>query len=314
MRAAVVTRFGPPEVVEVREVPRPRPGAKDVLVRVRTAAVTSGDARIRSASFPAGFWVARPFVGLRSPWRPVLGIALSGVVEEVGSGVTRFAPGDEVCGMAGMRMGAHAELAVVPASRLVVKPPEVGHDEAAALLFGGTTALPYLRDKGRLTAGASVLVNGASGAVGSSAVQVAKHLGAVVTGVTSTPNVGLVTKLGADRVVDYTREDLLASPERYDVVLDTVGNLTLASGRSLLAPGGRLLLVVATLGQTLRARGDAAAGPAPSRAADVEELLRMASSGALVAPVDSVHDLDGIVEAHRRVDTGHKVGNVLVHP
>src|SRR5690242_4060021 len=140
MRAAVVTRFGPPEVVEVREVPRPRPGAKDVLVRVRTAAVTSGDARIRSASFPAGFWVARPFIGLRSPWRPVLGIALSGVVEEVGSGVTRFAPGDEVCGMAGMRMGAHAELAVVPASRLVVKPPEVGHDEAAALLFGGTTA------------------------------------------------------------------------------------------------------------------------------------------------------------------------------
>ena len=314
MRAAVVTRFGPPEVVEVREVPRPRPGAKDVLVRVRTAAVTSGDARIRSASFPAGFWVARPFIGLRRPWHPVLGIALSGVVEEVGSAVTAFAPGDEVCGMAGMRMGAHAELVVVPASRLAAKPVEVSHDEAAALLFGGTTALPYLRDKGHLTAGASVLVNGASGAVGSSAVQVAKHLGAVVTGVTSTPNVGLVTKLGADRVVDYRREDVLASPERYDVVLDTVGNLTLASGRTLLAPGGRLLLVVATLGQMLRAHGDAAAGTAPSRATDVEELMRMASAGVLVAPVDSVHDLDGIVEAHRRVDTGHKVGNVLVHP
>jgi NADPH:quinone reductase-like Zn-dependent oxidoreductase len=314
MRAAVVTRFGPPEVVEVREVPRPQPGAKDVLVRVSTAAVTSGDARIRSASFPAGFWVARPAIGIRRPWRPVLGIAFSGVVEEVGSAVTAFAPGDEVCAMAGMRMGAHAELVTVPASRLAAKPPEVSHDDAAALLFGGTTALPYLRDKGRLTAGASVLVNGASGAVGSSAVQVAKHLGAVVTGVTSTPNLGLVTKLGADRVVDYTREDVLASPERYDVVLDTVGNLTLASGRSLLAPGGRLLLAVATLGQTLRARGDAAAGVAPTRTEDVRELLRLAAGGALVAPVDATYALDDIVEAHRRVDTGRKVGNVLVRP
>ncbi|NUT98334.1 MAG: NAD(P)-dependent alcohol dehydrogenase, partial [Saccharothrix sp.] len=181
MRAAVVDRYGAPEVVRVAEVPRPEPRAGEVVVRVRAVAVTSGDARIRAARFPRGFGVAgRLALGLRGPRRPVLGGSFSGEVVE-GAG---FAPGDEVCGMSGVRLGAHAEYAAVPAAKLVRKPAGVSHEDAAGLLFGGSTALCLLRDKGAIKAGHRVLVNGASGAIGTNAVQLAKHFGAEVTAVT----------------------------------------------------------------------------------------------------------------------------------
>lgn len=314
MRAAVVDRYGPPEVARVVEVPDPAPGAGDVLVRVAAAAVTSGDARIRGARFPAGFGpFARLGLGLTRPRRRVLGLCFSGVVEAVGRDVTGVAVGDEVAGMSGARMGAHAELVAVPAGRVVTKPAGVGHEAAAGVLFGGTTALFFLRQAG-LRAGASVLVAGASGAVGTNLVQLAKHLGAMVTAVTSGANAALVERLGADRVIDYTATDLTTVPDRFDVVVDAVGSLGITGGRRLLAPGGVLVLGVAGLGETLRARGNVRAGAAPERAEDFAELLALVASGELEVVLDEAVPLTDIATAYRRVDSGRKVGNVVVRP
>jgi NADPH:quinone reductase-like Zn-dependent oxidoreductase len=315
MRAAVVDHYGGPDVVRVADVPRPRPGADEVLVRVHAAAVTSGDARIRGARFPRGFGpFVRVMLGVHRPRRRVLGSACSGVVETAGAQVSGFAPGDEVCGMAGTRMGAHAEYVALAAKRMARKPAGVSHDDAAGLLFGGSAALFFLRDQGKAAPGMSVLVNGASGAIGTNAVQLARYFGASVTGVTSGANVGLVTRLGAHRVIDYTSEDLASVAERFDLVLDTVGNVSVDAGRRLLTEQGVLLLAVADLGQMLRARGNVAAGVAPERAVDFEFLLQLVLDGAITVVHDQTFDLADIGEAYRRVDTGHKVGNVLVHP
>lgn len=315
MRAAVAREYGGPGVVRVVDVDTPSPGPRDVLVRVRATAVTAADSRIRGARFPRGFGpFARLAFGVRRPRRPVLGNTFSGVVEAVGPKVAGSAVGDEVCGTTGLRMGTHAEQVVVPASRVVPKPPGVSHDDAAGVLFGGTTALFFLRDKATVGPGTRVLVNGASGAIGTSAVQLARHAGAVVTGVTSGANVDLVRSLGAQHVVDHTTTDVRSLPDRYDVVLDTVGTLSPSAGRRLLADGGVLLLAVADLGETLRARGDVKAGSAPERAEDVRELLALVASGALRVVIDRVLGLDDIVAAHERVDSGRKVGNLVVHP
>jgi NADPH:quinone reductase-like Zn-dependent oxidoreductase len=315
MRAALVDRYGPPEVVRVAELRRPQPRAGEVLVRVNAVAVTSADARIRGARFPAGFGIpARVVFGLARPRRPILGTSFSGIIDAVGSRVGDLAPGDEVCGMTGMRMGAHAEYVAVSAKRVARKPPGVTHEDAAGLLFGGATALFFLRDKVSVSSSTSVLVNGASGAVGSNAVQLAKHFGAQVTAVASAANAALVTTLGADRVIDYTSDNLAATTERFDVVLDTVGNLSITSGRRLLRARGVLLLVVANLGDMLRARGNVIAGTAPERVDDFHFLLQLLADGEITVVHDRIYALDQIVDAHRRVESGHKVGNVIVRP
>ncbi|WP_116947098.1 NAD(P)-dependent alcohol dehydrogenase [Jiangella endophytica] len=315
MKAAVIDRYGPPDVVRVADVPRPEPKPGQVLVRVHAAAVTSGDARLRAARFPAGFApFARLAFGVFRPRRKVLGSAYSGVVEAAGSAVTRLKAGDEVCGMMGARMGAHAEYVTVSAEKAALKPAAVSHDDAAGLLFGGSTALFFLRDKAHVSAGQTVLVNGASGAIGTNAVQLARHFGATVTGVTSRANAALVTELGAAHVVDYTRHDIAHTAERYDAVLDTVGNLSIKAGRALLTPSGRLLVAVGSLGDTVRARGNVVAGVALERREAFEYLLGMVAAGELTVVIDEVYDLAGIAAAYARVDTGHKVGNVLLHP
>lgn len=315
MRAAVVREYGPPGVVRVEELEDPVPGPQDVLVRVRATAVTSGDARIRGARFPRGFApFARLALGVRRPRRPVLGITYSGVVEAIGSKVTGVSVGDEVAGSTGARMGTHAELVAVRASKVVPIPAGVSHDDAAGVLFGGTTALVYLRDKAAVRPGSSVLVIGASGAVGTNAVQLARNAGATVTGVCSGANAELVRSLGATHVVDHTTTDVTTLPERYDVVLDTVGTLSAASGRRLLTDGGVLLLAVASLGDMLRVHRDVKAGPAPERVEDVRELLDLVASGRLRVVLDAVLPLDEVAAAHERVDSGRKVGNLLLHP
>jgi NADPH:quinone reductase-like Zn-dependent oxidoreductase len=318
MRAVVVERYGPPEIAQLREVPTPSPRAGQVLVRVLASPVTSGDARLRSGRFPPGFAVpARLAMGIRGPRHRILGVAFSGEVAALGEGVHGFAVGDRVSGMTGTRMGAHAEFLVTTPVKLVATPASVTHEAAAAVLFGGITALDYLRDRARLTAGATVLVNGASGAVGTSAVQIGRHLGAQVTGMTSAANADLVTRLGATRTIDYRRtslDELRDRGERFDVVFDTVGTVSAASGRPLLTDGGVLLLAVAGLGEMLTARGPVKAGPASESREVIERVLGLTAEGVLDPLIESTHPLDRIVDAYRRIDSGRKVGNIVVRP
>ncbi len=316
MRAAVVDRYGPPERVVVREVPTPRPRRGEVLVRVDAVAVTAGDARIRAARFPPGFaGPARLALGLRGPRRAVLGSALSGTVEALGEGVDTVAVGDVVAGMNGTRLGGHAQYAAVRARSLVVRPEGVTAADAAAVLFGGGTALHFLRD--RVRQGSSVLVNGASGSVGSAAVQLAVLSGAEVTAVCSARNATLVSRLGATHVVDHGTTPVTSLPTTYDVVLDAVGNLRRVDGVRLLRDDGVLVLAVAGLLDTVRAargRGRVVAGPFPERAEDHAHLLGLVAAGRLDPVTEVVGGLDAVVEAHRRIDTGHKVGNLVVTP
>lgn len=313
MRAAVVARYGPPEVVSVEQVPDPVPGKGRALVRVHATAVNSGDARIRGCRFPRGFAIpGRLALGIRGPRQVVLGVVYSGVVEAVGPGVVGFAVGDEVCGMTGAAFGAHAELVAARVDRMTRKPADVSHEQAAAILFGGSTARYFLRDL--VAPGRRVLVNGASGAVGTAAVQIAHLAGAHVTGVCSARNADLVRSLGADEVVDHARTSVLDLPETYDVVLDTVGNLDRRSGRPLLAADGALLLAVASLTDIVLARGQVRTGTSSEDPADFAWLLDRISAGELRAVVERTLPLSQVVEAHRLVDTGRKVGNVVVIP
>lgn len=315
MQAAVVRRYGPAETVKIERVPRPEPGAGEIRVRVRAAAVTSGDARIRGARFPRGLGIfARLGLGLRGPRRPVLGMAFSGEVDALGPDTRAIPLGTAVCGMAGAGMGAHAEYLVLSESRAVPKPAEIAHIDAAAMVFGGTTALFFLRDSANVVAGQSVLVNGASGAVGTNAVQIARHLGARVTGVTSGTNLDLVSSLGAETVFDYRTTPVADIGKRFDIVFDTVGNISPKSGRALLNDGGTVLLAAAGLGDMLRSRGNVKTGQAPERAADIATLLEMMRDGRLRAVVEAALPLNEIAAAYRRVDSGRKVGNIVVEP
>jgi len=318
MKAAVCRRYGPPNVVEIAEVPRPSVGANDVLIKVRATTVTAADWRLRSATLPRGFGVlVRLGVGFSGPRDPILGAELAGEVVAVGQSVSRFAPGDKVFAA---RMGnCHAEYVAVREHAVAPMPANLSFGEAAALTFGGLTALIFLRDKARIRAGERVLVNGASGAVGSAAVQLAKHFKAVVTGVCSAANAQLVRSLGADRVIDYATEDFTRSGERYDIVFDSVGNCTFDRCKPVLAPGGRLLLVVGTLGQMIgatvwpsRAGRKVLSGVASVRAADLDLLKTLAESGAFKPVIDRTYPFARIADAHAYVDTGRKRGNVVI--
>lgn len=315
MRAAVYERYGPPEVVSVQTVDDPTPGKGEVLVRVHSAAVTAADGRMRAARFPRGFApFARMAFGVFRPRRPILGSPVSGVVEAIGPGVSTLAVGDAVCGMNGAGGGGHAELVALKASHLVPKPDTVSHDDAAGVLFGGTTAWKLLHEKADVKRGDRVLVIGGSGAVGSNAVQLAVLAGATVTAVTSARNAGLMRELGAESVVDYATRDMLKLGPQFDLVVDTVGVLTGRSGHELLAPGGQVLLIAADLFETVRARGPVKAGVAAERPADMTALLGLVGDGSLKVVIDEIFPLEQIVEAHRRVDSGRKVGNILVRP
>ena len=313
MRAAVVEKYGPPEVVSVVERPTPVAGKGRVMVRVHATTLNSGDARIRGCRFPRGFAVpGRLALGIRGPRQPVLGVVYSGVVEALGPGVDGFAVGDEVCGMTGAAFGAHAELVAVRVDRMTIKPAAVSHEQAAAILFGGKTARHFLRDL--VAPGRRVLVNGAAGAVGTAAVQIAHLAGAHVTGVCSARNADLVRFLGADEVVDHAHTRVSDLAETYDVVLDAVGNLDRRSGRRLLASDGVLILAVPGLADTVLARGNVRAGVSSEDPADFAWLLERVAAGELRAVIDRTLPLTDIVEAHRVVDSGRKVGNMVVIP
>jgi NADPH:quinone reductase-like Zn-dependent oxidoreductase len=317
MKAAVYRRYGPPDVVRIEEVPRPDPKTNELLVRVRATTVSAGDSRLRSARVPPGFGVMmRLGFGIFGPRRHTLGWEFAGEVAAVGPSVARFVPGDRVFGT---RMGSHAECVVASESSVAPIPRNLTFEDAAALVFGGMTSLFYLRDKAKIQPAERVLINGASGAVGTSAVQLAKHFGAAVTGVCSAVNAELVRSLGAERVIDYAREDFTQTGETYDVILDAVGNCPFGRCKHVLAPGGRLLLVVASLGQMLggllrpsREGRHVLTGVGATRAEDLRFLGTLAESGALKAVIDRTYPLARIVDAHAYVDTGRKRGSVVV--
>lgn len=313
MKAAFVRAYGPPENVSIEQTSTPRLKSGQVLVRVRAAGVSMGDARVRSGTFPRGFGLpAKLALGIRGPRRKVLGIVLSGTVEAVAPDVTELAVGDEVSGMSGARMGAHAELAAVSAKKLVKKPETISHEDAAAALFGGTTALHFLRDRAQLRPGQTVLVNGAAGSVGSAAVQLAVHKGATVTAVTSAKNRALARSLGATEVIDYETHPIHQLTDRFDVVLDAVGNLDRRSGTRLLRENGKLLLVVADLVDTIMARGHVMAGNTPERPDDFSALLSLVEQSKLDPLTQTYAGLESLVEAYKLIDSGRKTGNVVL--
>jgi NADPH:quinone reductase-like Zn-dependent oxidoreductase len=254
MKAAVCERYGPPEVVRIREVPNPVPADGEVLIRAAATTVNSGDARVRALRVPRGLGLPmRLRLGVTGPRQPILGFEMAGRVEAVGSAVTGFQAGDRVVASHGFAFGLHAEYATVAQEGTIARIPDnLSDQDAVALCFGGTTAL-YFFGLGKLAARETVLINGASGAVGTMAVQLAKHLGAEVTAVCSGANAELVGGLGADHVIDYTTDDFTRNGRRYDVVMDTHGSAPYARVRGSLKPGGRFLMVIGDLRQMLAA-------------------------------------------------------------
>jgi len=299
MKAVWCTQYGPPDVLQLKEVGKPAPRDNEVLVRVYATSVTAGDVRMRSFAVPRGEWLfARLYLGIRRPRRPVLGMELAGEVESVGQNVTRFRPGDRVFASTfAAGFGGYAEYKCLPADGVVaIKPANLTFEQAAAVPVGGPTALRFLR-KGSVQRGQKVLIYGASGSVGTYAIQLARHFGAFVDGVCSGANVELVRSLGAGMVYDYTGEDFSARGVRYDLVFDAVGKAPEAACRRALAPHGTYVTVLGSVKET---------------SADLVVLKELIEAGELQPVIDRCYPLERIVEAHRYVEGGHKRGNVAI--
>jgi NADPH:quinone reductase-like Zn-dependent oxidoreductase len=320
MKAAWHDRYGSADVIEIREVARPEPKDNEILVQVFATTVTTADWRFRASEFPRIMWLAgRAMAGLFSPKNRVLGAEFAGRVVAKGKDVTLFKGGDEVFGFS-MAWGAHAEYIVIAEDGPVVKKPaNVGYDEAAAAPFGANTALTFLRDFAKVQPGQKVLIAGASGGVGVWAVQIAKHLGAEVTAVTSTGNVDLVASLGADRVIDYRKDSYWESGDEWDVILDTAGTTDFAHAKRVLAPKGIFLPVEFQGREILQALRSKVFGgkqvmlrvSGDSRE-NLAHLARLMESGEIRAVIDSHYPLEAIADAHRRVEGRHKRGSVVV--
>ncbi len=319
MRAAVVERYGPPEAVVIREVPKPVPGDGDILVRIHATTVNSGDARVRALRVPGGMgFVMRFALGFNGPKQPIHGFEGAGEVEAVGRNVTTFKPGDRVVGSHGFKFGLHAEYVSFIEKDAVARIPDgLSYENAVAVMFGGTTSVMFFREC-ELKAGESILINGASGSVGVMAVQLAKHMGAEVTGVSSAANAELVRSLGADHVIAYDREDFTKNGKRYDVIMDNHGNAPFSRVRGSLKPGGRFLLVIfESLWEMISAKWT-------KQVINVEEndsaitgdtyayLLDLTARGIIRPVIEKTYPLEQIAEAHRRVDSGHKRGSLVV--
>lgn len=314
MKAIVYKKFGSPEVLQLQEVEKPTPKDNEVLIRICATSVVKEDPDMRRSPGFNGFW---------KPRNPILGQELAGQIEAVGKDVTRFRPGDQVYGI-GM-FGAYAEYKCMREDdTLAPKPSNMSYEEAASIPNGALTALPFLRDKGQIKRGQTVLIYGASGSVGSAAVQLARYYGTRVTGVCSTPNREWVKALGADHVIDYTQEDFTQNGKTYDIIFDTVGKLSFAACKDTLTKEGIYLATVPTPVIMLQALWSAKWGskkvkfaatglrPAREKIKDLVFLTELIETGALRAVIDRCYPLKQMVEAHRYVEQGHKKGNIVI--
>jgi NADPH:quinone reductase-like Zn-dependent oxidoreductase len=320
MTAAVYRRYGPPDVVRLERTPMPRIGDTGVLVKVALTTVNSGDARMRAMRVPGGFWMIAPLaLGVFRPRIPILGSEFAGEVVRVGGKVTRFKPGDRVFG-GDDALGCHAEFkAIAETDCIDVVPAHLTQQDVIGTTFGGNTALAYW-DAAKVKPGETVLVAGASGAVGSAAVQIARILGAQVTGVCGARNAERVRGWGAARIIDYKTEDYTAGPDRYDVIFDTTGTASLSACRKVLTPQGRLILAAGGVRQSLllpawtSMRGGlrVISGPVGFSPVRFERLTEWVRTGAFKPFVEKTYPLEQIAEAHAAVDAGHKVGSIAV--
>ena len=323
MKAAIYQQFGPPEVLHIHELPRPSPKANEILIKIQATTVTAEDPRQRSGKFQWLLWLpARAIFGFRKPKKSILGFELAGEVSAVGAEVSRFKAGDQVYGLTGLRFGAYAEyICLAETAVLAQKPAELSYAQAASLPNGALTSVVFLRNKAKLRQGDHVLIYGASGSVGTAAVQIAKAMGATISAVCSAKNSELVRELGADQVFDYRQEDFSQHRQRYDVIFDTVGKTQLGLFKRLLKPNGRYLLTefgLAAIGQMLwtslfgTKKVIGAASNMHWRSTDLDFLNQLVASGSLQAVIDRQYPLSEIVAAHHYVETGHKVGNVAI--
>lgn len=328
MKAIVYTQYGSPDVLQLQDVVRPAPKDNEILIRIRATSVGFGDVLARkfntitprSFSMPFFFWLpARLAFGLRKPRKPILGSEFAGEVEAVGKAVKRFKAGDRVFGYCGPNMGAYAEYLCMPENGIVAhKPANLTYEEAAAVPYGALTALNLLR-KVRIERGQKVLINGASGGIGSYALQLAKDFGAEVTGVCSTPRLALVKALGADKVIDYTREDFTRNGETYDLIVDILGKTAFSRAKNSLTPNGRLLYASFKLRHLVQmawtsrfSRRKIICALSVEKPEDLVFVRELVEAGKLKPIVDRCYPLEQAAAAHRYAETGQKAGSIVL--
>ena len=315
MKAIELTKYGAPEFLQMNEVEKPSPKDNEILIKIHASSVSSGDARMRRAD-P---FVIRLIFGFKRPRKPVLGVVVAGVIEAIGTSVSNYKIGDQVFGSSGMNFGAHAEYVSVPEDAvLALKPGNMSYEEAAAIPFGATASMHFLRIA-NIQQGQKVLIYGASGALGTMAVQLARNYGAETTAVCSTGNVELMKSLGADHVIDYTWEDYTMNGEKYDVVFDTIGKSSLRKALKSLRNNGHLLLASAGIGtmiggsvKSMFINKKIVSGVIKETVKDMNFFKQLIENGKLKAVIDRTYSLEQIVEAHAYVDKGHKKGNVII--
>lgn len=299
MKAIICTQYGPPNVLQLQNIEKPIPKKNEVLVKIHATSVSTGDCRIRGFNSPLLFWIPmRIILGFRKPRKPILGVELSGEIEDIGTDVTQFKKGDQVFALTELNLGGYAEYTCVHESGLIaLKPTNVTYEEAAVIPFGGTSALHFLR-KGQIKKGQRVLIYGASGSVGTAAVQLAKYFGATVTAICSSSNFDLVTALGADNVIDYMKEDFTKRGEHYDIIFDAVGKYNKSLCTDALMPNGKYVSVNGMMAKVSKE--------------DMNLLKQLAETEKLKPVIDRTYRLEEIAEAHIYVEKGHKKGNVSI--
>jgi len=321
MKAIVCEKYGSPDVLQLKEIEKPTPKDNEVLIKINATSVSAADYRIRGLNVPTGFGIImRLAMGFSGPRNPVLGAELAGVIESTGKDVKTYKVGDRVFALSGINAGAYAEyLCMKEDKTLTLMPATMSFQEAAVTLFGAHTALSFLRDKGNIQSGQKVLINGASGAVGTAAVQIAKVFGAGVTGVCSTANIEMVKSLGADYIIDYSTEKLSKSHSSYDIIFDTVGNLKFSQTKKMLNSNGRHITAVAGIPQYLQMLINSIGGSkkymggiAGVTKEDLNFIRNLIEKGKLKSVIDRCYPIEQIVDAHRYAEKGHKKGNVVI--